>query len=533
MAELDRRTFLAASLSSVLAACTLDDAEPAADTAAPTTPPPTPAPTTAPATATTVPIAGDPFRLGVASGDPTQDSVILWTRLAPAPLDVAGGMPAAPIAVDWEVLAEDEGQEWEDVVAHGRTVADPTDAHSLHVDATGLESGTWYRYRFRVGPWTSPVGRTRTAPADDDTTPLVLGQASCQRWEDGYYAAHRDIAGAGLDALVFLGDYIYEGTRPLDDDVVRSHDGPEPTTLDGYRARYGQYKTDADLQAAHAACPWIVLWDDHEVDNDYAGDRDQDGSDPATFRERRAAAYRAWWEHQPVRLPAPDGADYPTHRAVTLGPLATVLLLDGRQYRSDQACDIRPGEVAPPCPDVTAPGRTMLGDEQEAWLARALAESTATWAVVANQTLVADLRLGDAILNYDQWDGYPAARARFIDALAAHGQGRAVVLSGDIHLAGVTELTGADGTAVATELVCTSITSRGLDAGLQPALALFPHVRYAELVRRGWTRHMISADRWEAEYRAVADAADPASSVAADARFALLPGAPTPVRVGP
>jgi alkaline phosphatase D len=537
MAELDRRAFLASSLAIFVAACTGDDTEPAADALASTDPRPatTDASTTAAVTTaaptSTVPIASDPFRLGVASGDPTRESVIMWTRLVPAPLEVGGGMPRVPVSVDWEVLVDEEGEEWEEIVARGTAVAAVEDAHSLHIDATGLEPGTWYRYRFRVGEWTSPVGRTRTAPADDDDTPLVLGQGSCQRWEDGYYAAHRDVASAGLDAFVFLGDYIYEGAaRPVGGSVVRSHEGPEPTTLDGYRIRYGLYKSDADLQAAHAACPWIVVWDDHEVDNDYAGDLDQDGSDPATFRARRDAAYRAWWEHQPVRLPAPSGAVFPMHRTVALGPLVHAFLLDGRQFRSDQACDIPLGEIAPPCPEVTTPGRTMLGADQETWLTAALGETPATWAVIANQTLVTDLRLGEAILNFDQWDGYPEARARLLDTLAAHGRGRAVVLTGDIHFAGVTELAGADGQTVATELVCTSITSEGLPPALQPALAEFPRVHYVELARRGWTRHTIGPDRWLAEYRVVADVADVASAVETDARFELTPGVPVPVR---
>jgi alkaline phosphatase D len=305
-----------------------------------------------------VALPDDPFRLGVASGEPTASSVILWTRLAPDPLAVGGGMPAEPVPVAWQVMADEEGEEWEDVVADGTAVADPADAHALHVDVPGLEPGTWYRYRFVVDPWVSATGRTRTAPAAGATGPLVVGQASCQDWQDGYYAAHRDLAAAGLDLLVFLGDYIYEAAAaPIGGEIVRSHDSPEPTTLDEYRARYALYKSDADLQAAHAACPWVLIWDDHEVDNNYAADADQDGGDPEAFRQRRAAAYRAWWEHQPVRLPAPDGPDLPIFRRLDLGDLATLLLVDGRQYRSDQACGAPALSLEPPCPEITAPGR--------------------------------------------------------------------------------------------------------------------------------------------------------------------------------
>jgi alkaline phosphatase D len=526
-----RRAFLTGSLATLLTACTGgddDSAEPAATTGAPPEPESTsrPTPTTSPVTTAQEPaLAGDPFRLGIASGDPTPTSVILWTRLAPDPLAAGGGMRAEPISVMWQVMGDEEGEEWEDVVAAGTVVADPADAHAVHVDATGLAPGTWYRYRFVVGSWTSPIGRTRTAPDTSDPSPLVIGQASCQDWQDGYYAAHRDVAAAGLDLMVFLGDYIYEAAAaPIGGDIVRSHDGPEPTTLEAYRARYALYKGDPDLQAAHAACPWVLIWDDHEVDNNYAGDVDQDVTDPATFRERRAAAYRAWWEHVPVRLPRPDGPVIQTFRRLDLGALATMILLDGRQYRSDQACGSPALSLEPPCPEITAPGRTMLGTDQEAWVAGELARVTAAWTVIANQTVLADLRLGDAVLNYDQWDGYPQARARLLDEFARRPERAPVVLTGDIHIAGAALVSAPDGTPVANELVCTGISSRGPDPALQGALgAAFPHVVYAELAHRGWTRHTVSPTRWEAEFRTVDDARQPSSAVRTHARFALQP----------
>jgi alkaline phosphatase D len=353
----------------------------------------------------------------------------------------------------------------------------------------------------------------------------VVGQASCQDWQDGYYAAHRDVAAADLDLMIFLGDYIYEAAAaPVGGDIVRSHEGPEPTTLDAYRARYALYKSDPDLQAAHAACPWVVIWDDHEVENNYAGDIGQDASDPAAFRERRAAAYRAWWEHLPVRLPRPDGPDVQTYRRIDLGALATVILLDGRQHRSDQACGSPEFSLQPPCPEITAPGRTMLGTDQETWLAGELARVTAVWTVIANQTVLADLRLGDAVLNYDQWDGYPEARARLLEELTRRPERAPVVLTGDIHIAGAALVSGPDGVPVANELVCTGISSRGPDPALQSALgAAFPHVVYAELAHRGWTRHTLSPTRWEVEFRTVDDARQPSSAVGTHARFALRP----------
>jgi alkaline phosphatase D len=544
--EIGRRAFLAGSLGAIVAACTSGDDD---GSAAPTAPEPSepsaaPEPTatgTSPATTppeTTAPVPSgpalpaDPFRLGVASGDPTPTSAMLWTRLAPEPLAAAGGMPPEPVEVTWQVMADAEGEEWEDIVAEGTVVADPANAHAVHIDADGLESGTWYRYRFSVGTWASPVGRTRTAPAPGDGGPLVIGQASCQDWQDGYYAAHRDIATAGVDLLVFLGDYIYEGAAlPVGGEIVRSHEGPEPTTLDGYRTRYALYKSDPDLQAAHAACPWVVAWDDHEVDNDYAAELDQDGGDPQAFRERRAAAYRAWWEHQPVRLPRPAGADLQTFRRVELGALASILLLDGRQYRSDQACGSPDASLDPPCPEITAPGRTMLGTEQETWLAEELAGVGAAWTVIANQTVLTDLRLGTAVLNYDQWDGYPDARARLLAELARRPERSAVVLTGDIHLGGAGLVTPAGGAPVATELVCTSISSRGLEPVLESLFGAFPDVVYADLQHRGWTRHAVSAQRWEAEFRVVEDPTDPGSVVRVGARFALRPDHPEIVRI--
>ena len=309
---------------------------------------------------------------------------------------------------------------------------------------------------------------------------------------------------------MFLGDFIYEGAaRPVGAGVVRSHDGPEPTDLAGYRARYAHYLADGDLQASRAACPWLVVWDDHEVENNYAGLVPQDPADAASFPARRDVAYRAWWEHMPVRLPAPTaGAPYPIERTVTWGGLADLVLLDGRQFRSDQACGSPTLSLEPPCSEAGDPARTMLGPEQEAWAGAALAASTASWATICQQTVLTDLRFDGAILNYDQWDGYAPARDRLLAQAAAVD--RLVVLTGDIHLAGVGTLPG-----LGVEFVTTSISSAGeLDPALQPILDSFTTVVAAELTHRGYTRHTVTAARWTAEYRIVADVADPASPVA-------------------
>ena len=546
MHPISRRSFLvrAGSLlaGGALAACRdsggqASTTEPAPDpTAFPATTgaaPPTSAITTTSA-APVPPLPGDPFTLGVASGDPLDDAVILWTRLAPEPLAAGGtgGMPAEEVPVTWEVAGDEA---FTDVVASGSATAGPDHAHTVHVDATGLEPATPYWYRFVVGPYTSPVGRTRTLPSENDSdATLTLGHASCQHYETGFYAAHRDIASAGLDALVWLGDYVYEGTAravgEADGAVVRSHDGPEPTELAGYRNRYALYRTDADLQAAHASTPWFVIWDDHEVENDYAGDASQDGVAPDAFRLRRAAAYQAWWEHQPVRLPPPEGAEYEMRRKFTLGPLGTVFLLDGRQHRTDQACGDVKLSLDPPCPEAFDPARSMLGAEQEAWLFAGLADSRSTWNILGNQTVMGDLTLAGAVLNYDQWDGYPAARQRLLDTVDQGGITNLVTLTGDIHAAGVADLTVEDENGrrtVATELVTSSVSSMSnLPVGAEAILAQFPDVRFADGTRRGWVRSTVTHDAWEAEYRAVENIADPASPVTVAARFRIDAGTP-------
>jgi alkaline phosphatase D len=545
---ISRRRFLASGsallVGGVLAACR--DSSGSASTTESAAPPSdattTSAPTTAAATTSTTSIPelpGNPFTLGVASGDPLEDAVILWTRLAPAPLTPGGtgGMPAETVDVSWEV-AEDEA--FTTVVASGSAAAGPDHAHTVHVDVTGLSAGTTYWYRFSLGPYRSPSGRTRTmASADDPGATLVLGHASCQHYETGFYAAHRDIAGAELDALVWLGDYVYEGAARAvgegNGTVLRSHDGPEPADVAGYRNRYALYRGDPDLQAAHASTPWFVIWDDHEVENDYAGDASQDaGVAPEAFRLRRAAAYQAWWEHQPVRLPAPNGAEYEMRRQFALGSLGTLFLLDGRQHRTDQACGDVKLSLDPPCPETFDPARTMLGAEQEQWLLDGLAASRSTWNILGNQTVMADLTLNGAVLNFDQWDGYPAARQRLLDAVDQGGVANVVTLTGDIHAAGVADLTVEDENgrrAVATELVTSSVSSTSnLPVGAEAILAQFPDVRFADGTRRGWVRNTVTQDAWEAEYRAVEDVADPGSPIAVTARFRIDAGTPGALR---
>jgi alkaline phosphatase D len=446
-----------------------------------------------------------PFNLGVASGDPTPDGAVLWTRLAPNPLAGDGAMPPEPVAVQWEI-ATDEAMST--VVRRGESTAVPALGHSVHVEAAGLEPGRDYWYRFRAGGHLSPAGRTRTLPSPSSSPArLSFAIASCQHFESGFYAAYRHMATQDLDLVFHLGDYIYEGGPGVG---LRRHATPEPTTLAGYRARYGQYKNDTDLRAAHAAAPFVVTWDDHEVDNDYAGDISQDFDDPALFRARRAAAYQAWYEHMPVRAPLPGTpwADYRIYRRLRFGDLAEFNVLDTRQYRDDQACGA-PGQGGgrtvddAGCPERLAPGRSMLGAEQFGWLTGGLSASDARWNVIAQQYLMGELDrnpFGGRAWGTDAWDGYPAERARLLGLLAERQVRNPVTLGGDIHTFLVTDLKpdfrDPRSPVVATEFVTTSISSLGGD--LSVLLPDNPHIRYTRN-ERGYTRCTVTRDTWRAD----------------------------------
>jgi alkaline phosphatase D len=348
-----------------------------------------------------------------------------------------------------------------------------------------------------------------------------FGFASCQSWTSGYYAAHRHMSEEDLDLVFWLGDYIYEGggTGP-----VRPHNSAEIFTLSDYRNRYGLYKSDADLQSSHAQFPWFVIWDDHEVDNNYADDNHEGGDPPDEFLVRRAAAYRAWWEHMPVRLPVPVGPDLTIYRSFDWGGLASWFLIDGRQYRNDQACGA--DDISPPCDEWADPSRSMLGAEQEAWLTGALRGSTSTWNVIANQTVFSALPLVGN-WNMDQWDGYPASRQRIVDVLA-EGVPNPVVITGDIHAAGIAEIKQSfddpASATVGTELVGTSISSDfppDLVDVAEQLIAGLPWVRYVNARQRGYSVVDLTADRMQADYRVIADVTDPESSVSTATTYTL------------
>ncbi len=531
---ISRRLFLAGTAAVVVGACS-DDAEKTGTTGDnsatterrdPTTTEPEPEPAT---TSTLAPLdlPGDPFTLGVASGDPDATSVVLWTRLAPNPLE-GGGMPDADVPVEWEVSAT---AEFSPIEASGVVIASAAEGHSVHA-VVELGEGDWH-YRFRVSQYTSPVGITRPSPATGTTPGEVrFAAASCQNYSQGYYAAHRDLAEQKPDFVLWLGDYIYESAGEDGADANdRVHLGPEPTTIVEYRNRYALYKSDPQLKAAHAACPWFALWDDHEVENNYAGLTPQDPADAAGFAARRAIAYQAWWEHQPTRLAAPEGSEYRIYREAAWGELLTLALLDGRQYRSDQAC----GEVArsldPACPETTDPARTMLGAEQEQWLYDTLDASTAVWNVLGNQVVMADATFNGAVLNYDQWDGYPVERERILQHLAAAAVPNVVVITGDIHLAAVAQLSAAANgvrTPVGVEFVTTSISSDGhLGDELTDLLKSFPAFVDAELLHRGYSLHKVTPEKWTAEYRIVADVDDPDSEVTTLSTYVVMEGSNT------
>jgi alkaline phosphatase D len=399
------------------------------------------------------------------------------------------------------------------------------------VELRGLQPASTYWYRFMAEGARSPAGRTRTAPAPGDARPVRFAFASCQHYEEGFYGAYRDMATQPLDLVVHLGDYVYEttrGSRP-----VRRHETAIPTELVEFRNRYALYKADRDLQAAHAAFPWLVTWDDHEVANDYTNDLSPRTPEPERFLAIRAAAYQAWYEHMPVPASArPRAADAAIHGRYRFGQALDLFMLDGRQYRSRHVC--LPGRSAATpvdCPDRQDPGRTFLGTPQEAWLAHELALPGAQWTVLAQPTLFAEADRGVAPQHaywMDGWDGYPAARRRLLDALAMNRIRNPLVISGDVHAfwaADVHREAGAP--AVATEFTGGSLTSAGPAAARVSALmARNPHLRYGSGDRRGYAIMSVDARGCEVEFRAVDDPRDAASAARTLKRFTVADGAP-------
>lgn len=470
----------------------------------------------------------DPFTLGVASGSPRPNGVVLWTRLAPNPL-AGGGMEPQPVNVVWEVA---EDQAFRRIVRHGKASADPRYAHSVHVEVEGLQPDHWYWYRFMANDAISPIGRTRTAPAPETAARMRFAFASCQQYEHGYFVAHRHMADEELDLVIFLGDYIYESS--WGNNHVRRHDGPETTTLEQYRNRYALYKRDTDLQRSHAACPWLVTWDDHEVANDYANDRPQ--RPEADFLARRAAAYQAFYEHMPLRASArPAGSHMRLYGHYDFGSLARFYVLDDRQYRNHQACprDGRGGSnVVGHCPERLAEQRSLLGEDQEAWLIETLKRSGTRWNVIAQQTLMTQLKRGkngEARFWNDGWDGYPAARRRLLEHIARHKISNPLVVGGDVHTSFVADLKidfdDPNAPIVATEFCGTSMTSQGpRQTDVDRWLAHNPHVQFGRSDRRGYATVTLDEKQARVDYRVVDNEKNPDSGISTQATFIVING---------
>jgi alkaline phosphatase D len=449
------------------------------------------------------------FSLGVASGEPGPLSTVLWTRLAKRPLE-GGGMDPVPVPVRWEVALDPRMRL---VVRRGTTIARPESAHTARVLVEGLLPDRWYYYRFSSLREDSPIGRTRTFPLPfDRCSSLKFGLVSCQDYQNGYFSAYQALAGEDLDVVVHVGDYIYEyGPRP---GALRQHNAPEIDSLSDYRNRYALYRLDPSLQAAHAAFPFVTTFDDHEVDNNHAGEIPEDGQTLEAFRQRKANAYQAYFEHMPLRPAAhPTGAAIPLYRRITFGRLAAFHVLDTRQYRTDQPCD---DNLKATCAGTLDPNATMTGAEQEEWLFAGLDRSPATWNVIAQQVMFMRWDLSRAVgspvpfFNMDAWDGYPAARQRILDFLAQRNPSNPIVLTGDIHSAWAAEIKEdftdpASGT-VAAEFVTTSITSdfpAGYVPLVQATLPSNPHIKFFDGQHHGYLRFTVTPERWHADFRAV------------------------------
>jgi alkaline phosphatase D len=490
----------------------------------------------------------NPFALGVASGSPSATSVVLWTRLA-----AANGrpIPNAAIQVTWE-LAEDD--RFVKLVATGLADAIPQLGHSVHIEPQNLKPHRHYWYRFKVGDAYSTVGRTLTAPADDATaTQLRIVLASCQNWEQGYFHAWKYAAADNPDVVMFTGDYIYEYGANKSPDRPRHHDSPEVKTLNQYRGRYALYKSDPSLQLMHAAAPWIVTWDDHEVANDYANDRDEHAREE--FLKRRSAAYQAYWENMPIPVRLLDMSQLPAmqlYGRYNWGRLAQFHVLDDRQYRDYQACPPNQKSGAgtvwrDQCAALDDPKRSLLGTRQEAWLDKGLKANAAVWTLIGQQTLMAHMNQalgpefdkGRESFWTDGWNGYQPARERLLTSLKqAQAQGRSLdtlVMGGDVHAWYLADLQlqkdvverGMKSAILATEVCGTSISARSWPQTVtERVVRNLPHYRYGRSDKRGYTLIDLDAKEAKIKLRAVADVKLSESPIETVADFSVERGRP-------
>ncbi|MFC9176016.1 MULTISPECIES: alkaline phosphatase [Streptomyces] len=492
------------------------------------------------------------FLHGVASGDPLPDGVLLWTRVTPEPGAEPGSGRGADTPVRWEVA---EDREFTALTASGTTLASAASDHTVKADVRGLRPATSYYFRFTAnggGGGTgedaevrSPVGRTRTAPATGASVAGVrFGVVSCANWEAGWFSAYRHLAArADLDAVLHLGDYLYEyasGGYPAQGAALREHrPAHEILNLADYRLRHGTYKTDTDLQALHAAHPVIAIWDDHEFANDAwsGGAQNHTPGTEGVWEERVAAAKQAYFEWMPVRA-STEGTVY---RRLRFGRLADLHLLDLRSFRSEQA-SIGNGAV-------DAPERTITGRAQLDWLKAGLAGSDAVWKLVGTSVMISPVAFGalpahllgpltgllglpkeGLAVNVDQWDGYTDDRRELIAHLRERGITDTVFLTGDIHMAWASEVPVRAATyplspSAATEFVVTSVTSDNLDdilrvapqtVSLAAAAAVRTanrHVKWVDMDSHGYGVLDVTAEQAQMDYYVLSDkTAEDASS---------------------
>jgi alkaline phosphatase D len=421
-----------------------------------------------------------PFALGVASGDPSPKSVILWTRLLwQAPFTSPRREPSTPevVGVEWAIATD---VAMRNVVASGTTMARRSAAHSVHVDAAGLRPGTQYFYRFSAAGRSSRIGRTRTAP--EGCLDSVRFACLCCQDFDGEYGAFLDVARQPVDFVVHLGDSIYEW----------AWDGRAADDLPSFRHKHALFRGDPLAREAWAAHPFIVTWDDHEVRDNYSG------RDPQ-FDALRGAAYRAFYEHMPVRLPGGEPDDWkslPIYRGFQFGDLLDLAILDLRQYRDPPPSN---GQ------QLGDPARTMLGESQKRWLLEGIGHSRRAWMCIASSVF-----MGDYNTNLDAWEGYPHERLEVLRAIEKARSGRVVVASGDSHRSIASRLM-VDGTPVGMEFNVPAISSRPPSTQIiNPDLGfrgrpLAPGILYEDAGFRGYMLCEVFPERWRSTYRVLRD----------------------------
>jgi alkaline phosphatase D len=455
---------------------------------------------------------GDPFKLGVASGDPTADGFVIWTRLAPNPFEPDGGLGDQVIEVKW-TLAADAG--FKTLVRSGTEIAHAERGHAVHVELTGLTPGRPYWYRFEAGGVRSPAGRAKTLPTvGAPTERFRLGWTSCQHFEQGFFNAYKDVVAWDPDLFLHLGDYIYESSFGQQ---IRRHPNLDPRTLADYRVHHAVYKLDEFLQAAHAHTCWALIWDDHDVANDYAGLTPPNPADLDSFPARRAAGYQAWFENMPIsRRSLVSRGQMRIYQQLIVGDLLQMTLLDTRQFRTPRACvdPARWRTTVKACPDAAAADRTVLGSDQEFWLGTTLDRSPARWTAIVQPTMFSHVFQKTADGQYgayqDGWSHYPAARQAILDRIARRGKADTVILGGDMHsfIACDVRAAGegrADSPVIAAEFVAGSVTTQNYNYERFTKLFAEPgneHVKFFDDRVHGWGAAEVTRERWNVDFRA-------------------------------